>query len=253
MNGLLGIAESFLDRMTNPQYGAEVNDEYSLRFHQLLLEDLAFADSFARLALDPEDVGSLPICAWPWYLQWRAERAPPPSADFLDALFDSTDDPAVQMTVLQSALSDRDPETPSAQAARVRRDEEDGSPASSSGPDGSPASSSGPDGTVARYVPERDEPAAIQSPWLRARVTRLTGGLDLARSRTSAGEIATYLLQLGDPASLANLANLLDVQWAGRESLLDAIAGKLADADLDPETLARWRSQLGLARPGEGT
>ena len=74
MNGLLAIAAAFLDLMTNPQHGIEVNEEYSLRFHQALIDDPEFANSFATLALSAEDVESLPICAWPWYLQWRAGR-----------------------------------------------------------------------------------------------------------------------------------------------------------------------------------
>jgi len=104
MNGLLAIAAAFLDLMTNPQHGIEVNEEYSLRFHQALIDDPEFANSFATLALSAEDVESLPICAWPWYLQWRAGNGSPPSRDFLDALFDYTDDPAIRLSVVRSAV-----------------------------------------------------------------------------------------------------------------------------------------------------
>jgi hypothetical protein len=232
MNGFLALAEGFLDRMTNPQYGTEVNEEYSLRFHQVLAEDPGFAASFAGLALDPEDIDSLPICAWPWYLQWRAERAQPPSAEFLDALFEATDDPGVRLAVLQSAFSG---DSPSRQDGdNDTRPYGDGQPAP-----GDPAATS----PEARWNPELEERESIRSPWLSSQLTRLTGDRIDSNALPEVVDIATYLLQLGDTA---NLRALLSRPWAGREALRRAIEGQLAEANLDPETEADWRSQLGL-------
>ena len=233
MNGLLAIAESFLERMTNPQYGNAVNDQYSLRFNQLLGEDREFAESFARLDLAPEDVGSLPTCAWPWYLQWRTERRAPLSPEFLDALFDSTDDPAVRMAVIQSAFSDNDREAPGGRHA-------DFDPA-----EDAPTGDFRESGAHLQDRPEWAQSTIIQNGWLRIRVARLTSDTHVDRRRAEIGEIATYLLQLGDAESLADLRGLLDNPRT-RESIIAAIAEHLVDAGLDPQTEARWRAQLGL-------
>lgn len=233
MNGLLALAEGFLDRMTNPQYGTEVNEEYSLRFHQALAEDPEFAVSFASLPLDPEDIDSLPICAWPWYLQWRAERSEPPSTEFLDALFEATDDPGVRLAVLQSALSD---------GSHSRQDGADDTRPYGNGqppPDDSAATS-----PQTRWSSEPEEREVIRSLWLSNQLTRLTGDPSDSSTLSEVVDVATYLLQLGD---IANLRALLSRSWVGREDLGRAVEGQLGEANLDPETEARWRSQLGLA------
>lgn len=235
MNGFLALAEGFLDRMTNPQYGTEVNEEYSLRFHQVLAEDPEFAVSFASLPLDPEDIDSLPICAWPWYLQWRAERSEPPSAEFLDALFEATDDPGVRLAVLQSALSDHSHSRQD--GANDTRPYGNGQPA----PDDSAATS-----PEARWSSELEEREAIRSLWLSNRLTRLTGEPIDSSTFPEVVDIATYLLQLGDTA---NLRAFLSRPWVGQEALRQTVEGQLAEANLDPETAARWRSQLGLDPP----
>jgi hypothetical protein len=235
VNGLLAMVESFVDRMTNPLYGPAVNEEYSQRFNQALAEDPEFAAEFANLALDPEDVGSLSACAWPWYLDWRRlEDAPPPASDFLDALFAATDDPAIRLAVMQSGLSERVTDAAAPDTAA----------------DGS-AASERPGYQRDRPFPGFDRepeerPAAIPSHWLRSQVTALTRDAESASALPDLIEVAMYLLQLGDPESLASLRAMLSTQWPGRADLLDAIGRQLAEADLDPETAASWRQDLGL-------
>jgi hypothetical protein len=51
MNGLLAVAAAFLERMTNPQYGPDVNEEYSFRLHEALAED---SDLSLVISLVPE-------------------------------------------------------------------------------------------------------------------------------------------------------------------------------------------------------
>lgn len=231
MNGLLAVAEAFLDRMTNPQYGNEVNDQYSMRFNQLLTEDREFADSFASLTLGPEDVSSVPTCAWPWYLQWRVERAGPPAADFLDALYDSTEDPAIRLAIVQSALSDRS----DLAADRPEGEHGDGDGAAYV-PLGDPDVATRP---LGQSISEQRERPAIESRWLRTRAARLAFGRDRARAAAEADEIVTYLLQIGDSASLSSLRSLI----RERPDLRDTLARHLADAGFDPEAAARWRAQ----------
>jgi hypothetical protein len=223
VNGLLAIAESFIDRMTNPRYGPAANEEYALRFTEVLNGDPGFAAELANLSLDPEDIDSLPACAWPWYLEWRRlEDAPPPPANFLDVLFAATDDPAIRLAVVQSALSER---------------------VADSSPDNFPDAA--PD-RVSEFSASTEERGAIRSRWLRSQAARLTHAGEPAQTLPDAIELATYLLQIGDSDSLASL---LSLPWPGRAALLDAIGGQLADANLEPETAAAWRSRLGLDRP----
>jgi hypothetical protein len=225
MNGMLAIVEGFLDRMTNPQYGTEVNEEYSLRFNLAIAGDAEFAATFAGLALDPEDTDSLPMCAWPWYLEWRAERAGPPSAQFLDALFEATDDPGVRLAVLQSALTD-----------------EGGPPQDEAGEGASAVSPALSE--AGRLSPGPEERDRIRSRWLRTRRTRLAGAPGEAGALADAAEIAGYLLQLGD---VQNLRALLD---RAPETLRAEVGRQLTAANLDRETEARWRTDLGLSDGG---
>lgn len=222
MNGLLAMMEGFLDRMTNPQYGTEVNEEYSLRFNLAVAGDPQFAVTLAGLTLDPEDADSLPMCAWPWYLEWRTERAAPPSAEFLDALFEATDDPGVRLAVLQSALTD---ESESEQAG------------------GNGGRSPMPPARQ-QLGSEPGEGGRIRSRWLRTRRIRLAGAPGEAGALADAAEIAGYLLQLGD---VQNLRALLD---QAPEALRAEVGRQLAAANLDPETETRWRTDLGLAGGG---
>ena len=232
MNGLLAVAAAFLERMTNPQHGIAVNEEYSFRFHQALAADPEFARSFATLDLAAEDVDSVPICAWPWYLQWREEHGSPPAEQFLDALFEYTDDPAVRLAVVQSAVyhdyparaSDEDAATRIGGEVQLRGDSDQ----------------------------ERERPRPIQSPWVRARTTRPSRAIAPARSREDASELATYLIQLGDPASLETLRALIEEpEWPGRDSLVATVERHIADAGLDPATAAQWRGRLGLTNREE--
>jgi hypothetical protein len=245
VNGLLAMVESFVDRMTNPLYGPAVNEEYSQRFNQALAEDPEFAVEFANLALDPEDVGSLSACAWPWYLDWRRlEDAPPPASDFLDALFAATDDPAIRLAVMQSGLSER---VTDAAAPDNTAPDNTAPGAGAAGNVASERSDYQRDRPFPGFDREAEErPDAIPSRWLRSRVTALTRAFEPAGTLPDAIEVAMYLLQLGDPASLASLRAMLSTRWPGRADLANAIGRQLAEAGLDPETAASWRRELGL-------
>jgi hypothetical protein len=240
VNGLLAIAAGFLERMTNPQYGLEVNEEYSFRLHEALEQDPEFARSFATLALDPDDVETLPVCAWPWYLEWRENNGAPPAADFLDALFEYTDEPAVRLSVVRSAVfRDYPVSTP---------DREESTRPASSGDEFHADEQPDEPGTRAAEQ-RRDRPRPVESPWLRARTARLTDAGE--RGRADASEIATYLLQIGDPESIESLQTLMGQSWPGRENFVTAIQRHIADANLDTESAAAWRQQLGIATPDE--
>jgi hypothetical protein len=66
------------------------------------------------------------------------------------------------------------------------------------------------------------------------------------RSLNSTIEIAAELLQVGDRESEAALRQLLATNWPGRRALHNAVAARLADAELDQESYQRWLDRLGL-------
>ncbi len=255
MNGLLAIAAGFLERMTNPQYGIEVNEEYSFRLHEALEEDPEFARSFATLALDPDDVETLPICAWPWYLEWREDNGSPPAADFLDALFEHTDDPAIRLCVVRSAVfGDYPVRTPAREPSgglggpddEFSADEQPAEPGSQAEERRLAAGGDFRDRVIATG---QARPQPVRSPWLRARTARLADAGD--GGRADASEIATYLLQLGDPESTDSLRALIGQRWPGRENLVATIQRHIVQANLDAESAAAWRRELGIIGPGE--
>jgi hypothetical protein len=253
---MLAIAAGFLERMTNPHYGIEVNEEYSFRLHEALTEDPEFARSFATLALDRDDVETLPVCAWPWYLEWRENNGSPPAADFLDALFEYTDDPAVRLSVVRSAVFRDYPASAPGQEPSARSGG-DGEEFSGDGQPGEPGPGPGDgerrigsgDVLPDRAIGGQERPRPVQSPWLRARTARLADAGD--RGWADASEIATYLLQLGDPESIDSLRALIDQRWPGREDLIATIQRHLAEANLDPLRERNWRQDLGIIAPGE--
>jgi hypothetical protein len=252
VNGLLAIAAGFLERMTNPQYGVEVNEEYSFRLHEALDEDPGFARSFATLALDPDDVETLPECAWPWYLQWREDNGAPLAPEFLDALFEYTDDPAVRLSVVRSAVFRNYPvSTQGAEpGGSAAYDEEEEAAAEESGfRFGDQAPTAGYDFPDRAIGSGQERPRPPRSPWLRMRTSRITDAHD--RGRADASEIAAYLLQLGDPESLASLRALIGQRGPGREELVATVQRYITEANLDPETAAEWRRELGITAPGE--
>jgi hypothetical protein len=249
MNGLLAIAAAFLDRITNPRYGTDVNDSYTLRFNQLLSEDTEFARAIANLELNPDDVASLPMSAWPWYLKWRVGRADPPSPEFLDALFNAATDPAIHLAVVMSGMSDRGDR-------RGYRSTPDEAQLERLGDSDLASFAEGDDESDIRALQSPasayERQAPIRSQWLRRRVRRLPVEVASERSVNGTVEIAAQLLQLGDRESVATLRQLLAIDWSGRRVLHDSVAAFLADAELDPESYRQWLERLRITEEGNG-
>jgi hypothetical protein len=69
MSEILTLASDFIERMTNPAYGTAVNEEYSLRFAELLWRERLYgvlADEAKQLT-DSNTFGSH---GWLWLLNW---------------------------------------------------------------------------------------------------------------------------------------------------------------------------------------
>ena len=75
MSGLLSLARDYLERMANPVYGFAVNEEYSLRFAQLLETD-GFESSLRREVQELRDTEELTSNGWLWLMGGqRQERS----------------------------------------------------------------------------------------------------------------------------------------------------------------------------------
>ena len=75
MKSILVLASDFLERMSNPAYGARLNEEYALRFAQLLEGERGELESRLgseiRLLDDPE---ALTPHAWLWLISWARAK-----------------------------------------------------------------------------------------------------------------------------------------------------------------------------------
>lgn len=213
MNGLLGLAADFLDRVANPDYGSDTNELYRGRFESLLGEDKELGETLGRLELQRDDLPTLTIDAWLWYMRWRCERYPLPAADFLDALFEATDEPVVHVRVVELVV--RHPHTA----------EQLGAFAESS------------------HLSLEELPV----PWLRDRLLRSIDHVqhDHRHAAAEPQAMVAYLLQLGDPVCLGVLRAFL-AEPSARELGLDTHTASLLAGSLDEEELAVYLRRLGL-------
>ena len=224
MNSLIGMTADFLERLSGPAFGRQENEAYNLRLGILLDNDEALAGQLANTDLGPDDIPSLSLGSWLWYLRWRTLRGGAlPSDAFLDQLYDATAEPIVRLRVVDTVV------------ARFRAEPT----------------------ALNRDVPERHGLSGLPDSWLRHRMESIVGGEEgeegeeagTARGQ-EAWELAAYLLQIGDDFSLAALGTLLSEQWNGRYYLAAQIEQVLSRPGLEPDVIEQLRQRLGLPRPG---
>jgi hypothetical protein len=224
MNSLIGMIADFLEHLSDPAFGRQENEAYNLRLGILLDNDENLAGQLANSDLGPDDIPSLSVGAWLWYLRWRTLRGGAlPSDAFLDELYDATAEPIVRLRVVDTVV------TPfRAEPAALNRD-----------------------------VPERRRLSGLPDGWLRRRMESIVGaeeGEDGEEAGTARGleawELAAYLLQIGDDFSLAALGALLSEQWNGRYYLVAQIEQVLGRPGLESDVVEQLRQRLGLPRPG---
>ena len=238
MNALLGIAADFLERIADPAYGKESNEGYSLRFATLLDRDPRFAGQLANAYLEAEDLTSLSLAGWLWYLRWRGPLSEQlPSSEFLDALYDATTEPIIRLRVVDAVVSH-----PATQRSTA----------------------------IAQETADRGHGLArLPDSWLRRRMESLVGREpdahddrehnahddrepgahdDDASHVEAAWELTVYLLELGDDVSVTALRALLDEPWRGNQELTGRVNQLLDRPGLDSDAVEQWRNQLGLPR-----
>ena len=86
MSGLLTLARDYLDRMANPVYGFATNEDYALRFAQLLGTD-GFEDRLRNEIQELRDREAFTSNGWLWLIGWARSRRIDLSEDLLLELF----------------------------------------------------------------------------------------------------------------------------------------------------------------------
>lgn len=228
MKGFLGLASDFIERMSNPAFGTQVNESYGLRLAQLLAHDKEMASAMTGMNdLQDWDVSLLTTDGWLWLLGWMKSHGTRPPDAFLHSLFDSTNYLPVRLRVVEAVTA-----TAGLERFRDRHRE------------------SPPD---IREFPES---------WLRTRMVRAVGPQELERRRERDGEprflgpenvdlavaesveLATLLLQVGNETALLTARSLLAHRWKGSERLRTHITQLFSG--LDEETRSKWYFELGL-------
>jgi hypothetical protein len=224
MNSLMGMVADFLDHLADPVFGRQTNEAYSMRLGILLDNDEHLSEQLANSDLSPDDVPTLSLASWMWYLRWRALRSGQVPGDaFLTRLYDSTTEPVVRLRVVEAVV-------------RHSRD------------------------YLADIDTEREQRGLSGLPdnWLRQRMYSIIDenqpeqGEALATPAEQAWELSGYLFQLGDEFSLITLSGLLAERWSGRQYLLNRIHEILAQPGLEPEVVRRLRLRLKLHGVDEG-
>jgi hypothetical protein len=213
MNALLAVAADFFEHLTDPSRGRDVNESYGLRFHMLMRDDPEAARQLAAAPLAPDDVEVMSATAWLWYLTWRQSiMDDPPSAAFLDALYDQTTSPIFRLGIVELGAQD------------VRH----GPPESTGLPSG------WIDQRIRAILAADDTPGRDEEPAGQDRVG-------------PAWELLTYLLDLGNETSLDAARVLLSSPWSAAGALRERTRGLIARMQLDEESELELRTRLGLA------
>jgi hypothetical protein len=217
MNGVLGLAADFIDRLSNPTHGAAMNESYGARLRELIEMDESLRRTLSQLELDADDAPQLSTSGWAWYLTWRrsAGMSPPPPP-LMDALFDMTPDPVLRLKLVEIAATD-------------------------------PAS------TESAMSPAEGFGTLPQS-WLRSRLISIArrprNDGDVEQPDDAAGEaeqLALMLLQVGSPLATAYLRAFLAERGPLREYLRGVIGHTLEIVTGgDSERLREWLERLNL-------
>jgi hypothetical protein len=228
MNALIGMISDFLENLSDPALGKDVNEAYNMRLGLLLDSDDNLSAQLANTDLSPEDVPSLSLVSWLWYLRWREHHGGRlPDDAFLDGLYDATVEPIVRLRVVDAVV------------AHSRR-------------------------AIAEQglrVPTARGLSGVPEGWLRRRMLSIVGAREerdeeerltgVTRNEAAAWELAAYLLQLGDDFSLTALGALLAERWSGRSYLVGQVEAVLNRPGLDPDAVRQLRERLRLYSGGD--
>lgn len=225
MNGFVGAVSELIDEIADANLNLGASESSSLRLG-LLLQDEHFAAGLANADLNAEDVPTMSVSSWIWYLRWRSSRAPAPSFTFLDALFDLSDNPVIRRGIVESVLNS---------LAQVDSVNELGQRPSND--------------WIWRQFMTAAQPASYQqSAEFEDRRGRMAQDRNLR-----AFELASYLLEIGSDRSITEVRELLRSSWPMRDRLVGLAYEQVADLDTYDEARANWLRRLGIDETGQDT
>ena len=218
---LIELAAEFFDRMANPVYGAQVNEEYALRFGQLMDDEATYR--MAREVRQVRSVSALSPSGWSWLLGWvRTEPEAELSPSVLRDLCEQWPSTTFKAEVIRTALSRSD--------RPVSRDS---------------------------YGRDQVGIDSLPDPWLRELLFRsvrpeTTEETDIELSDTDRAEPTLHsrhvhsllmaLILVDTEESLDAAAALLQHPWPGQESLVSAFWSRVNA--LEEEAREVWIDRL---------
>lgn len=221
MKGILGLSANFIDYMTNPVHGDEINQTYASRFIELTQRDEGLLGQLAADDLYASDTDLLSMQSWLWYLKWLATRTALPRDEFLTALYADADDSLVRLLILDSVMAH-----PS--VVRAYGDIQE-----------------------SQFGHLNELPPSWPRNLLLSLVSegQATGG-DVGASPTeqleTTLEIASSLLQITSPSAIALLRGLLQHPWQMHDEVARLVDGVLQSSGMSASEVDQLRHRLGL-------
>lgn len=226
MSSILALANDYIDRMTNPSFGLRVNEDYALRFADLLGSEgfqTQLEDEMRRL----RDATALSSYGWLWLLGWAQAQQVALDDGLLHQLYRQTSSVFVKAAVIRTAV------TAAGWQERVApaRDDE------------------GRGRFLSRLI---DEATRVEESWVEDSEDLDTPrNLDTPGNGAASAEVLLIaLLQADQPETIDAAAQLLHQEWFGRPALLSYFWDILEG--LDEDTGRAWRDRLDPPNP-EGT
>lgn len=211
MSSLLELAADFLDRMTNPAFGADANEEYTLRFSALLSGDAG--ERLRSEAAQLQSADALTPHAWAWLLRWAKSNQVPLGGPLLVDLCERWESAAFKAIVIDAGTGRR--------AARGRN----------------VGVADFPDPWLRTVLVRATRPTSTEDTHDHDSPLRVS-----SRHSRHAQSLLMALLLVETDVTLDAASSLLREDWHGRNDLLRYFWGR-ADA-LDPETREVWRERL---------
>ena len=189
MSGMLSLARDYMERMANPVYGFAVNEDYSLRFAQLL-ETEGFESSLRREIEELRDTEELTSNGWLWLIGWAKARRIELEEELLLDLFNEWSNISARCAIVDLAIHQYRPEVERSRVFPLGEF---------------------PHPFLARILRRATEVPAGQE----ARIDRPMPHPAYWRSASRAEDLLVVLLQVDDPITIAAAATLLRHGWEG--------------------------------------
>jgi hypothetical protein len=216
MSNLLSLARDYIDRMSNPSYGFATNEDYSLRFAQLLGAE-EFEASLHKEISGLRDKEALTSNGWLWLIRWARSRQIEMQEDLLVELFEEWSSVPARCAIVDLATYRSELQKPDLTL-------------------GDFPLGNFPDQFLNRIMQGATETRKGQrDDRSRPEPERLTARVE---------DVLVVFLQVGSPLTLAAASALLRHRWQGHEQLTEYL--RVLASTLDAETRDVWSKQLGV-------